>query len=197
MNIEIIGKDRIKVTLSETEMSERNLTNDVLVNKSELLNEFLFEIMEEVREKTEFNPYNGQVVVEAIRGSEGLMLIISKAEPEKRKLTKADKERYKKATPVIKKKEERKRIYIFENFENLCSAVVRLDTESFEKSSMHRVGKNFYFYLVQKEGFSKSSSILSEYCNRKAHPQIISYVREHSDLTFNGEELKKMSEELK
>ena len=148
MNIEVIGKDRIKVILSESEMAERNLTNEMLVNKSEMLNSFLFEIMEEVREKTEFNPYNGQVVVEAIRGSEGLMLIISKAETEKKKLTKADKEKYKKAKPVIKKKETRRQMYIFEDFENLCSAVIRLDEECFKKSCMHRVGKHFYFHLL-------------------------------------------------
>jgi len=135
VNIEIIGKDRIKVMLSEAEMQERNLTNEVLVNKSEMLNSFLFEVMEEIREKTEFNPYNGQVVVEAIRGNEGLMLLISKAEREKRKLTPEDKEKIRNAKPVVKKKKTLKQIYIFENFENLCSAVIRLEDRSFEKSS--------------------------------------------------------------
>lgn len=196
MNIEIIGKDRIKVMLSEAEMQERNLTNEVLVNKSEMLNSFLFEVMEEIREKTEFNPYNGQVVVEAIRGNEGLMLLISKAEREKRKLTPEDKEKIRNAKPVVKKKKTLKQIYIFENFENLCSAVIRLEDRSFEKSSMYRIGKFFYFHLVQDEGFFKSSAVLSEYCSRKANSDMISYIEEHSDLVFNGSDLKKMSVEL-
>ena len=197
MNIEIIGKDRIKVVLSEAEMEERNLTNDVLVNKSELLNSFLFEIMEEIREKTEFNPYNGQVVVEAIRGSEGLMLIISKANREKKKLTAADKEKIRRAKPVVKKKETQRQIYIFDDFENLCSAVIRLGEGSFEKSSVYRIGKVFYFYLEQDEGFLKSSAVLSEYCSQKASADMIFYVEEHSDLMFNGSELKKMSVKLR
>lgn len=186
MNIEIIGKDKVRVIISETELAERHLTHESLKQGSAYLNKFLFEIMEKIRHTTKFDPYAGQVVVEAVKSGDGLMMIISKA---KRTLTKEDKARIRRATPKIKKPEEETCIYIFEDFEDLCAALVRLDCECFEKSSLYRVDNTFYFVLKQKDGFLKSAAILSEFCLDVASTDITKFLLEHSNFSLSGYKL--------
>lgn len=193
MKIEMIEQNRIRVLLTRSELAERNLTTDNLKRNSPYLNEFLFEVMEQIREKTGFNPYSGQVIVEASSDGEGLILIVTKLSPQKKKLSGKDKKRYINARPVLKNACRRKNIYIFDDFEAVCGAVVRLDKRAFEYSSLYRIENKFYYYLEQGTGFEKSNAVLCEYSIRFGKLCSKEYLDEHGDVIFDTYELYEMA----
>ena len=67
-----------------------DLSPDSFEPKSVDLHRFLFILMETVREETGFDPYDGQVVVEASRVDGGIHLSISKVGRSKRKISRAE-----------------------------------------------------------------------------------------------------------
>lgn len=90
MKIEKLNKDRIKVSLSSTDLYELDIDVKKLSPNSQELHSFLFQIMETIREETGFNPYNGQVVVEATPSTEGMDIMVSRVSGKKRKITKQE-----------------------------------------------------------------------------------------------------------
>ena len=73
MRIEKLNKDKIKVTLTTAELINLDIDVKRLSPDSKELHTFLFHIMETIREETGFNPYNGQVVVEATPSQDGIL----------------------------------------------------------------------------------------------------------------------------
>ena len=191
MKIEIIEENKIRVVLTHTELEERNLTPDNLKKNTPYLNEFLFEIMEHIREETGFNPYNGQVVVEAAPENEGLVLMVTKLTTQKRKMSLEKKKQYINAKP--KRVRKRKNIYIFNDFEDLCGAVMRLDKRAFDNSSLYKLEGKFYYYLIQGAGFEKSNAILSEYSERFGKMCSKAYLEEHGNKIFEHDGLYNMA----
>ncbi len=194
MKIEVIEENKIRVLLTQTELAERNLTSDNLKKNTPYLNEFLFEIMEQIREETGFNPYNGQVVVEASPEGEGLVLIVTKLTAQKKKISAEKKQQYINAKPKCVRK--RTSIYIFNNFEDLCGAVIRLDKRAFDNSCLYKMDERFYYYLNQGAGFEKSNAVLSEYSDRFGKMCSKEYLEEHGDKVFDAEELYNMAVNL-
>lgn len=189
MNIEVIGKDKIKVLISQTELAQRHLTHDAIKNGSQYLNEFLFEVMERIRHTTSFDPYAGQVVVEAMKNEGGLMLIISRTENVKQRLSVKDKEKIRKAKAVLKEAAPREAIYIFNDFEDLLDALKELNTECFLNSVIYKENGVYYFYLNQTEGFLHSDRVLSEFSCDSVSISIKDYLKEHSEVTLLCDDL--------
>ena len=78
MKIEKIEANKIKVSLSELDLIDMNINVKSLTPDSPRLHNFLYEIMEKVKAETGFNPYSGQVVVEATPHDDGITLTVTK-----------------------------------------------------------------------------------------------------------------------
>lgn len=78
MRIEKVEFNKIRVTLFSEDFSAMNLSQEHLHSNSPELHSFLLQVMQKVQRETGFNPYNGQVVVEATPFSQGLVLMVSK-----------------------------------------------------------------------------------------------------------------------
>lgn len=99
MRIEKLNKDKIKVTLTTAELINLDIDVKRLSPDSKELHTFLFHIMETIREETGFNPYNGQVVVEATPSQDGISILVKRLNKGIKKITE---EQFKKVVSKIR-----------------------------------------------------------------------------------------------
>ncbi len=89
MRIRKISQNEVTVYLSEQELGGYDIKPGEKVPEAASLHRFLFELMDTVYVETGFNPYGGQVVVEATPLQSGMSLTISKI-CSKKPLTRAE-----------------------------------------------------------------------------------------------------------
>ena len=78
MRIEKLNNDKIKVTLTTRDLTSLDVKIEQLRPDSRELHLFIFKIMERIQKETGFNPYNGQIVVEAMPEKDGIAIMVSK-----------------------------------------------------------------------------------------------------------------------
>lgn len=100
MKIKKISNDEVVVFLSMGDLELFDLSPDSFEPKSAELHRFLFLLMETVREETGFDPFEGQVVVEAARTREGVHLSISKVGGFRRRKKKISRDDFNRAAAV-------------------------------------------------------------------------------------------------
>ena len=109
LKIEKIEINKIKVTLSALDLIDMNISVKSLTPDSPVLHGFLHDVMEMVKAETGFNPYSGQVMVEATPSDDGIVLMVTKLSEEKKKKPKN-----------VRVAGYRKITYRFRHFENIC-----------------------------------------------------------------------------
>ena len=98
MQIEKLEENKIRVILTTADLLNMNIDINSLGKESVELNKFLFNIMERVKEETDFNPYGGQVLMEAMpMGDDGISIMVSKVQSDAIRLSK---EKFKKIRAV-------------------------------------------------------------------------------------------------
>lgn len=190
MKIEKVQNDKIKVTLTPADLVLYDIECDNLRPDSPNLHKFLFDIMENVKEETGFNPYSGQVMVEAQRDESGISLIISKIN-----INQAP-HKIPKSIKAVKAKPRIKQIkYIFKSFDDLCSALKLVQFESISSGALYKYDNRWY--LLNK--FSqKTDLILREFCfEARETKSADTFLREHASLIAEGGELVKMAKGIK
>ena len=163
MKIEMIENHKIKVSLTVNDLLFYNIKPETLSPNSPELNKFLFNIMENVKKQTGFNPYCGQVIVEAIRSESGIVLYISRAKDADK-----DKNTVRKIKAVTVKSKKNKFLsgtYKFKDFENLCEAVAAMDISFLTFSKLYKYQEEWYFILEPTEKNEECHYILCEYCD--------------------------------
>lgn len=187
MKIEKIEINRIKVTLSALDLIDMNVSVKSLTPSSPKLNSFLHEVMEKVKEETGFNPYTGQVMVEATPENDGVVLIVTKLSEE----------------PLFKKRPKRIRVtghrsaqkitYKFASFQDVCELFSCCDPQKFNRASLYEYMENFYITIpkgaiaaIREFGESGNTILLGE-----------RFLAEHGKLHASGESLISMAEGVK
>lgn len=101
MKIKKMSDNAVNVYLTNSELAIYDINPEEAASSSADLHRFLYDVMEEVRNETDFDPYNGgQVVVEASRFEFGMVLEISKIIPKTKERTKLTREQFKKVKRV-------------------------------------------------------------------------------------------------
>ncbi len=190
MIIEEISNGRVKVVINEAELLEHNITPEAIKNGSKHLHTFLFGLMEQIRLATHFDPFDGQVVIEATRDSDVLILIVSKVS-KKRELTPEYKRRVKNAKPVLAKNKQAPVVYIFDSFSDLCDALRQIDESVLKKCELYEIDRVYYFYTL-----SESCAVLSEYCSRKSSVISRDFLQEHASSSFLSDTLVTVSKSV-
>ena len=200
MRIEVVENHRIKVSLTTNDLMYYNLNPETLSPESPELNKFLFQIMEDVKKQTGFNPYCGQVVVEAVRSNSGITLYITKVgintavqgavSPSKRKI---------KAVAVKSKKPSYSNIrYMFSRFDTLCNALTNMSAKALSLSSLYTYENKWYFVLGDADGFEWMHCILCEYCDKFGGDLYTeAFLQEHGKCVAAGERLISMTDGIK
>lgn len=192
MKIEKFENDKIKVTLTLEDLTLYDITGEAVSPDSPKLHKFLFQIMESVKEKTGFNPYNGQVVVEAVQDTTGITLFISKLKTiEEIDIKKPSPKKIKSVKVNIHKNR-----YIFKSFDSLCDAFRMLSEEDLKNSSLYKYDDKFYISVPSKK--ASLNSVLREYCDKVLEASFSDlFLKEHGKLIARDEKLVSMAKGIK
>lgn len=197
VKIERLNKDKVKVTLTNTDLINLDIDVERLSPNSNELHTFLFHIMETIQEETGFNPYIGQVVVEATPSRDGVSIIVSRMKTSKTRITR---EQFHKATAVKvkKKKAPKPEIFYFELFEDLCAALKEFEHDFLVSGSLYKLNGIYCFVIRHEAQHAKSLNTILEFSSKKsAYPLQLEYIKEHGKLVAKSRELVKMAEKIK
>lgn len=193
MRIERLAVNRVRVTVTSADLEGFNMNIEQLRPNSKELHMFLFNVMETIREETDFNPYNGQVVVEAMPSSEGISIVVSKIHDGAVRNPVKARGRIKSVTPHIKKRPPL--IFFFREMDDLCGALARIDREALLKSALYRADKGYFFIIGNVSRNSEAFGVLAEFSSRQVRRSLQeSFIREHYDVVAEAEDLAKMAE---
>ncbi len=197
MRIEKLNKDKIKVTLTSADLTNLDIDLEKLSPDSSELHTFLFHIMETIQEETGFNPYSGQVVVEATPSRDGISILVSKLRTGSRRITR---EQFAKVSSVRvrERKSRRPEIFYFDIFDDLCAALKELNRDFLLSGSLYKLN-NIYCFMIKNEiHHTKSMNTMIEFSSKKsAYTLQADYIREHGKLVAKGRGLVKMAEEIR
>lgn len=192
MQIEKEDSNRIRIILKPVDLSEMNVSVESLKPNSPQLHNFLYEIMERIREETGFNPYSGQIMVEALPMGESMVLTVTRISENKEALKDKMKSKPKKVRAVINRQFAKRTAFIFESFDDLCSALVKLDSETVKMSDYYQKDKKNI--LIVGAVSMQERYMLKEYSEySKSGSMVDSYLREHAKHIAGGDKLAQMA----
>lgn len=194
MRIERLSDDRVRVTLTETDLMGMNIKVEQLRPDSHELHTFLFNIMETVKEETDFNPYNGQVVVEAMPSNEGISIVISKICAPVTKISPGKFKKVKSITPHLK--EPTIHIFSFRGIDEVCEAIIKIDEEMLKKSALYKLDGKYYYALKSAKEHSNGIGVLIEYSSY-IHNMNETFLKEHGELIAESDSLVSMADGVK
>ena len=185
MRIEKIELNKIKVTLCMEDLAIFNLNVKKLKPHSPELSVFLCELMKKVQSETNFDPYDGQVVVEATPNGDELVLIVTKLEAEVGR-DKYHLKKIKHVKAVKKEKKEEKYICRFDKFEDILEFFRHSEGLSFNRSSLYKLHDVYYLIYVSQHIDIR----IAEFSDSgKAGNMREAYLTEHASLVAEGDGL--------
>lgn len=220
MRIQKISTDKVVVQLTDTDLEHFDLDFEKSIPQAADLHKLLFEVMEIVKNETGFDAYRGgQVVVEATPFENGLSLLITKIRTEKKSMSYEDFSKIKrvrvkekravshdelrdmaKKLGIIKDSKNSKNelvSYIFDNFENLESAVCAVPDLDFSDMVLCRNDKK-YALIGKRNAEIKEFNVLSEYTARISGKDIVANrIKEGWQLIAENDELVRMTNEIR
>lgn len=196
MRIERLAVNRVRVTVTSADLEGLNMNIEQLRPNSKELHSFLFNIMETIREETDFNPYNGQVVVEAMPSSEGVSIIVSKIHEGAVRMPLRARGRIKSVTPHIKRRPPL--IFFFEEMDDLCGALVRIDEKALLSSALYKAENGYFFTLPSTPRFHEAFGVLAEFASRQVRRILQdNFIKEHYTVVAEAEGLVNMAQGIK
>ena len=194
MRIERLSDDKVKVTLTETDLMGMNIKVEQLRPDSHELHTFLFNIMETIKEETDFNPYNGQVVVEATPSNEGISIIISKICACRSKISQSQFKKVKSITPHMRAPEVH--IFCFGGIDEVCGAIVEIGEDTLLESALYKYENRYYYVLCDAKKHTKCLGVLFEYSSYREKLKE-TFLKEHGTLIAEGKGLINMAQGVK
>jgi len=214
MKIEQLAPDKVRVTLSSQDLKEMEIDPKHFLSDTAVLNGFIIELMNEIYDKTDFNPYQGNITMEAQSDSEGMTIMLSKSDfiP----AISADKGHIRGIIgvpkPMVKKIENKNRkikkvnavkkpvflhTYEFTDFNNLCDALIRISTEIVSLSELYHTNGGYALLVPDKKEYSDDFAIVSEFSDSFKRSMVFEHIREHCECIAKGESLVSMREGIK
>lgn len=186
MKIERIESNKIRVTLSSFDLVDMNVTAKSLTPSSPVLTGFLHDVMEKVVEKTGFNPYDGQVMVEATPDGDGIVLVVTKLSPEKPK-----KRKIKNVKVRVRKKNLS--TYKFAEFIDITYLFMATTPEDFIDGGLYDYNGDFYM-VIPKDAVKNICEFAEETTDLSLNA---AFFEEHGGLKVKGSELVRMATGIK
>ena len=190
MRIEKLNKDKIKVTLTTAELINLDIDVKRLSPDSKELHTFLFQ-------ETGFNPYNGQVVVEATPSQDGISILVKRLNKGIKKITE---EQFKKVVSVKPKKKEpgTECVFYFETFNDMYGAISEMDKSILAKASLFKLNKTYCILIRNDNENMRGINVIREFTERLSiYPLQNEYIKEHALLVAKGQKLVEMAENVK
>ncbi len=199
MQIEKLEENKIQVTLTTADLSNMNIDINSLSSESVELNAFLFHIMERVKEETGFNPYGGQVLMEAMPlGDDGISILVSKIHTGRITRTQYKRLRAVRARETADAEDmdpsAKADVFYIETFDDVCAALTQIGYKTLAVSALYRVESMYGFLAVKTPKTARDVEMLSEFaCRQSYYPLQEVYIREHGELIASGKRLVSMA----
>ena len=184
MKIEKISENKIKVTLSITDLKERNIDFSSLSYNSPQAQELFWDMMHQAEIEYGFSASNAQLFIEATPGSgDNLVITVTKVEEDGdfESIHKYIKNKFKKSELKIRKKGKKVlssiSIYSFEEFEDVCLATSEISDLYFGDSTLYKHDKLFYLIISNTSIAGSNSenfdSLIAEYGKKVANTAFV------------------------
>lgn len=204
MRIERLAENKVKVTLTGDDLNGFDINVKKLSDNSAELHSFLFKIMETIHEETGFNPYSGQIVIEAQSVGDGISIIISKIEPSGGRTTEGVKDG-RRVRARIRERKTGIDTYYFESFEDVCEMLVNIENSVHSHSALYKINGEYCYLLDFENPYFKTGnalyetiSILAEFSARSSvFPMQHLHVKEHGKAVAVNEALVSMADGLR
>ena len=195
LRIEKLELNKVKVTVFPFDLVNMNISVNNLKPDSPQLHSFLFKVMERVKKETGFNPYSGQIVVEASPEGECIILTVTRVLDNLSKTKGVANP--KKIRAVLKEEKGREAVYYFDDFDVFCKAFINMSEETVKKASYYNI-KNSHVLLI-KDAYESEHTFLKEFCDTFEDNNLLSqmFLEEHSKKHINNEEILSMYKGLK
>lgn len=177
MKIEKISDSEIKITISLSDLEERNIDLTSLNYNSPAAQELFWDMMEQAEVQFGFNTTDSQLYIEALPDSdEGFVVTITKGDQDGdfESIQKYIKNRFRKNELKVKRKNRRiystLLVYSFDNFDDLCALSKKVSSMYSGESSLYKY-KNAYYLMLTRSNFTVTNTkmfevIISEYGNK-------------------------------
>ncbi|MEE0945072.1 MAG: adaptor protein MecA [Clostridia bacterium] len=187
MKIERVeGNRKVRVLLTENDLTEMNINIRTLTSDSPELTGFLYKVMDYINKETGFNAKSGQIVIEASPADGGVVLTVTKIIPE-RKTVKIDP-----CTVKAKKKENSKKLFRFTDFGALTSYLILADRNKLLDMKLYSYKDSFFIVSTV------SDSYIHEFSDRiTALGTNDIFLSEHARHIASGEKLVSMADGIK
>jgi len=174
MKIEKINDNKIKVTISLSDLQERNIDFEALNYNSPATQELFWDMMEQAEVQFGFNTSESQLAIEASPDeSDGFVIFITKLDEDGdfESIQKYIKNRFKKSDLRAKKKSQKicssVVIYSFEQLDHVLSLCNRLRSLYSGESSLYKLKNTYYMMLTKNtllmDNVKYFESLLDEY----------------------------------
>lgn len=189
MRIEKLEFNKIKVTVFPVDLIDMNVSMKNLRPDSPQLHSFLSDIMEKIKEETGFNPYSERTVVEASPVGDCMVLTVTKICEKKED---ADRVSKRNVRAVLKKKAPKKRVYFFENFDDMCEAITQISDETLFNSVCYELDNKYA--LASALDSEKEFGIMREFSSScDVHLLASDFLGEHGKVIAESEKLVNMA----
>ncbi len=214
MKIEQLAPDKVRVTLSSQDLMDMDIDPKHFLSDATALNGFIIELMNEIYDKTDFNPYQGNITMEAESDPDGMTIMLSKANIDlpllaakghikgvigvpKSKLTKTDYKKKKIKSVKAVKKPVSLHTFEFSDFDNVCKALIRMNTEIISISELYRTNDGYALLIPTKESCLDDIAMVMEFADTVKRSMVFEHIREHCECVAKCEKLLSMAEGIK
>ncbi|MDD4689211.1 MAG: adaptor protein MecA [Eubacteriales bacterium] len=149
MKIEKVTQNKIKITLSDYDMSAWKLDIHKISTNSPEAREFFWSIIQRAESELDFTVKDSQLLVEANVNTTGSIIHISKVSPDTKECDNINRYQIKRVALRAKDKSSSDKTYIveFEQFDDLIEASKLLSLEYKEKSSAYKYKDKYYLEI--------------------------------------------------
>lgn len=213
MKIEQLAHDKVKVTLSDEDLISMKVDPMCFLSDTTALNGFIINLMSEIHKKTDFNPYQGNITMEAQHDSDGMTIMLSKGMPDPEMLMskaqihgimaipkeKSKPKRKIKSVKAIKAKDKPKRMQTFEfdDFENMTNALMRMNGDIAVKSEVYKVGDKYFVLVPTNDECLDDIAMIMEFADDVKRGMAYEHIREHGEYIASKDKLLSMIDGIK
>ncbi len=173
MKIIQLDCDKVKVTLSQNELSDMDINIDDLKIGTPELSLFLFGVIEAVKRKTSFHAEENEIIVEATKDSGGITLILSRL-PRSR------------TSPKKSRNGSGNVTFELEAFNDFCELIKNIPPAYLLSMRLYEYDKKFYLVLPRR----KIPVLLYEYSVKNRKSEILeSFLLEHGSLLADSDKI--------
>jgi adapter protein MecA 1/2 len=206
MRIEKISENMIKVTISLSDLEERNIDLNSLNYNSPATQELFWDMMEQAEVQFGFTASDAQLVFEASQDSDdGFVVTITRMDEggDFESIHKYIKNKYKISDTKVKKKSRKiyttLMIYSFSSFEDVCALCHVISLMYSGDSTLYKCRKTYYLVLTKSNLTSSSvkslETFLKEYGNKVSNASFYDgYLNEYGTKMIDTNAIKVMNE---